>query len=247
MCVAQLQYSLHVDSCYLRVSRTSPALTSSLPEMLEEELHVHPTPGRGPLLLGAFATAVRVTDGKHPVSGSFSRQWEDTLRVQRRGDFLGYKNTFLIFFMNPQCPHPNTGALKAPASQALRGSCEPVGQAQAHDLRRADVHFQDSRHPWRPPAPWSFVGEQIRFAGIGRTLRSSQTGGNFPNLFFSGTAGLMEDAENQRRISSVEVKIGDSFVGELFWNETLIIVHDTHFTCPLGSMVGLKVPQTRAL
>ena len=44
----------------------------------------------------------------------------------------------------------------------------------------------------------------------------------FPNWrqlaqpFVSGTAGLMEDAENQRRILLVEVKIGDSLVGELF-------------------------------
>lgn len=182
MCAAQLQCSLHVDSCYPRVSWASPALTSSLPKMPEEELRVHPRPGRGPLLLGAFATAVRVMDGNHPVSGSFSRQWEDTLRVQRGGDFLGCKNTFLIFFMNPQGPLLNTGAVKAPATQASQGSREPVGQAQAHDLRRADVHFQDSHHPWRPPAPWSFVGEQIRFAGIGRTLRSSQTGGNFPTF-----------------------------------------------------------------
>ena len=96
-----------------------------------------------------------------------------------------------------------------------------------------DPHLQDSHPPWCPPEPWSFVGEQILFAHVGRILRNSQAGGNFPNLLLVGSRFDGRDLENQKFL--IEVKAGGSSQEALVVKNPLASVRDKR---DLGLILG---------
>ena len=96
-----------------------------------------------------------------------------------------------------------------------------------------DPRLQDSHPLWCPLEPWSFVGEQILFACVGRILRNSQAGGNFPNLLLVGSRFDGRDLENQKFL--IEVKAGGSSQEALVVKNPLASVRDKR---DLGLILG---------